>query len=244
MTSFNNFIKSSSDFFSLLNKTYPSKFDRLFYSTYFIRWLKYTSIEKSALKDHVPWVVFEAESFLRKFLNKDSIVFEFGSGGSSIYFSKLAKKTISVEHDKIWFDMVLSEVKQQSIENWQGFLEVPDIVNEAEFLNLDFSDPNNYKSSDSNLKNCSFKNYAKKILNYEDNYFDVVFIDGRARPSCLVHSYSKVKTGGILVLDNSERAYYLSKTKPELFGFTLLKEMHGPGPFYKGFWQTTIWIKK
>lgn len=243
MTKFRDLFKSTSDFFGLINNSYSSILDKIFYSKYFLRWLKYIQPNQTALNNHIPWIVFEAEELLKSYLNNNSNIFEFGSGGSTLFFSKYAKNVFSVEHNYEWFQKVASEVKREKNNNWQGFLEEPTIIDTYEFKQLDFADPLNYKSSDIDLRNFSFQNYAKKILIFDENFFDIVFIDGRARPSCLMHSYSKVKPGGLLILDNSERPYYVQKTKPENNGFSLLKEMYGPGPFHKGFWQTTIWVK-
>lgn len=46
----------------------------------------------------------------------------------------------------------------------------------------------------------------------EDNSFDVVLVDGRNRGKCLLNSIQKLKSGGLLILDNSER-YLIYPTK-------------------------------
>jgi predicted O-methyltransferase YrrM len=78
--------------------------------------------------------------------------------------------------------------------------------------------PENYKSADFNSH--SFKAYVKAIDIYPDNYFDLVVIDGRARPSCIKHAVPKIKRGGVLVLDNSDRDYYLKNTRTFLEGWS------------------------
>jgi hypothetical protein len=62
------------------------------------------------------------------------------------------------------------------------------------------------------FKGYSFKNYAKYISAFPDESFDVVVIDGRSRPACIVHAISKIKCGGMLILNNSNQAYYLKNT--------------------------------
>lgn len=39
----------------------------------------------------------------------------------------------------------------------------------------------------------------------KDSYFDIVLVDGRNRGNCLLNSIPKLKQGGVLILDNSER---------------------------------------
>lgn len=50
--------------------------------------------------------------------------------------------------------------------------------------------------------------YNKVIDNFVDNYFDLILVDGRDRVKCIESSIPKLKSGGWLVLDNSEREYY------------------------------------
>ena len=43
---------------------------------------------------------------------------------------------------------------------------------------------------------------------FPDEYFDLIIVDGRNRKGCIVKSIKKLKRGGVLMLDNSERDYY------------------------------------
>jgi hypothetical protein len=55
---------------------------------------------RNPLDDQIPWITFEARHFVERVLTPESIVFEYGSGGSTL-FSKRVKQVISVEHDAI-----------------------------------------------------------------------------------------------------------------------------------------------
>jgi len=59
---------------------------------------------RSPIKDERPWITFQAKEWLESFLtqNKDLIVFEYGSSGSTIFFSEKVKRVISVEHNRNW----------------------------------------------------------------------------------------------------------------------------------------------
>ena len=90
----------------------------------------------------------------------------------------------------------------------------------------------------------NFKNYSSKISEFSNDFFDIVLVDGRSRPSCLHHSLEKIKRNGILVLDNSDRTYYLEQTKTEIEKkFTLVLSKYSPSPYSYDFTHTTIWIK-
>ena len=54
----------------------------------------------------LPWYTYPAIEYLNSFTLTSFDVFEFGSGNSSIYWAKRAKKIISVEHNKEWFTTI------------------------------------------------------------------------------------------------------------------------------------------
>jgi hypothetical protein len=54
----------------------------------------------------IPWMNYNALSFLQKRLNKDITLFEYGSGYSTTFYANLVSKVISVEYDKTWLDKI------------------------------------------------------------------------------------------------------------------------------------------
>jgi hypothetical protein len=56
----------------------------------------------------IPWVTYSFIDFIKGRLNKQHTVFEFGSGNSTFFYAKYAGIVVSVEHDKEWFDKILS----------------------------------------------------------------------------------------------------------------------------------------
>ena len=79
------------------------------------------------------------------------------------------------------------------------------------------------------------------IDRYDDNVFDLVMVDGRARNSCIWHARRKVKPGGYLVLDNAEREKYLSGIK--LMERWECLEFVGILPYAKEYCKTVVWKK-
>jgi hypothetical protein len=57
-------------------------------------------------KKPIPWFSYPFIEFIAPRLNKTIILFEFGSGNSTLFFSDKVKKTISIEHNKEWFEVV------------------------------------------------------------------------------------------------------------------------------------------
>lgn len=58
------------------------------------------------LNGEVPWLTFKAKAWLESYLKPNMSVFEYGSGGSTIFLSKKVSKLISIEHDKNWYTEV------------------------------------------------------------------------------------------------------------------------------------------
>lgn len=54
----------------------------------------------------VPWFTYPAIDFLVKRIHPDMTVFEYGCGGSTLWWASRVKKVISVEHDKSWYDKI------------------------------------------------------------------------------------------------------------------------------------------
>jgi len=115
-------------------------------------------------------------------------------------------------------------------------------VKDAHFGTKNFENPDDYISSGEHFAGKNFEAYVKSIDRYPDSHFDIIVVDGRARPSCIKHSIPKLKRDGWLVVDNSDRTYYL---KPFSFGGPDWKvfTFDGPVPGIKSFSRTTL-LKK
>jgi hypothetical protein len=134
-------------------------------------------------------------------------VFEYGSGGSTLFWAGHVKEVISVEHDKQWYDKLANELRLQEIGNVKYIL--AEAEQDVDFSSKKIDNPADYISGDSSFTGKNFSTYVQQIEKYPDEYFDIVIVDGRSRPSCIVHAMRKVKTNGFLIIDNSEREYYL-----------------------------------
>lgn len=199
-------------------------------SRWFSHWQGSLNGAATPLQDELPWMTYAAISWLEGFLNKEMTVFEWGSGGSSAFFAKRAERVVSVEHDPAWLLNVKQALTTKEYTNAEISLVQP--------LKSGNPDPW-YSSSSPDYLGCCFQSYASAIDSYPDESFDLVVVDGRGRPGCMRHAIPKVKRGGFILLDNSERAAYQS-------GCSLLEgwsgeRMWGPGP-YNGYpWETRIW---
>jgi hypothetical protein len=191
------------------------------------------TIWSNALRDRKPWVTFSARTWLDRNLHSDMDVFEFGSGGSTTYFCSRVRKVTSVEHDMQWYDMVktiLGESKVQNLEYNYRAAEISQANSgaEGEYRSVRFAHPN-----------ASFKDYVRTIDSYDDESFDFILIDGRARNSCAIHALPKLRKGGYMMLDNSERADYQPIHK--LMKDRMRIDFTGLCPYGYVTWTTTVW---
>lgn len=192
----------------------------------------------------LPWIEFEVIDLLEKYFTKqiNTRVFEYGMGRSTIFFLSRVTELISVEHDENWFRQVNESVHQLNFQNkWKAFLIRPEP--KSPNLTIDPSNPDHYGTEDAHLKNFTFQKYAESIESYPNNYFDIILIDGRARPSCLKHSLNKVKNDGLIILDNTERDYYLRAFSDVKNNFEVI-DFYGPNPYNTDFTQTSVIMKK
>lgn len=177
-----------------------------------------------------PWTSQASILFFDKALTKEMVGLEYGSGRSTVYFARKLKKLVSIEHYEGWYNKVIQELDKEGITNVDYYLiakqDTPDFIEETEieFSKLNGNEPRNH-----------YANYYNKVNEYPDDHFDFVLIDGRARVNCGLNAMKKLKSGGIFVLDNSERKRYA----PLHHALNKWPQVNTT----TGLTNTTIWIK-
>jgi hypothetical protein len=210
---------------------------------YFFRWMRSHSEGESSLKDEQPWITYKVIDYLKGYLKPEHNVFEYGGGGSTLFFVNRVVKVVTVEHQKEWFNILTETINKKKFAGWTGKYIGP---NEGELVHpADHSNPLHYSSGDEPSKGYNYKAYVSAIDEYPEGYFDCVLIDGRSRPACIVHAIPKIKNGGLLILDNSDRDYYLPQTRRYIDEhFKVVIDEFGPSPYSRDFTKTTVWKKK
>lgn len=103
--------------------------------------------------------------FIEKYLTSDDILLEWGSGNSTIYFSGIVKKVITLEHDIDYHKQIEDTINIFDIKNIDNVL----IVSKCDLLP---TKENRYKVFE------EYINYPKNLK------FTKVLIDGRVRKYC------------------------------------------------------------
>lgn len=140
---------------------------------------------RDALHNGEPWIVPAALDVLKTIVDPTWTVFEWGSGGSTVFWSKQCAATIAIEHNSIWIDRVTGMMaKHECPDNWEL----------------------RYVRGHGIDHNTAFREYAAAILEEPDESFDLVSVDGEAssRGWCITNALPKIKPGGYLLLDNSD----------------------------------------
>ena len=115
-----------------------------------------------------PWMSQEEIALIKKYLKPEYVSLEWGSGGSTAYFSQYVKEWHSIEHNKDWYEKVSQEL--------------PDNVT-IYYVGPDYRMNNRHGVSSKWPMNENFRIYA----NYPEKLnkkFDTVLVDGRARKWC------------------------------------------------------------
>lgn len=194
-----------------------------------------------------PWMTFPAISFLKDVLSKETKVFEYGSGYSTIFFNQYVGETVSIEHDNEWFNKVKETVPNAKIHLVNkndpvhpGALHVVNHFTET-FHQIRSEDVNH--DAKHGLINNEFAGYASMIYNYPKGYFDVIVLDGMARALSGVLAVERARDDTLIVLDNSDRWQYnpLQKYLSEK-GFMRI-DFWGPGWNNYHAWCTSIYCK-
>lgn len=148
--------------------------------------------DKSPLDLKIPWFSYAAIDFLEKFLQPQMTVCEYGSGGSTIFFAQRTRSVFSIEDNPQWFNLVSKRLRELSLPNATLVL-----------CPFDFKQAEGFEHSD----------YLHAM---PEEKFDVIVVDGAeewtpVRPRCFRMAESRIKPGGIIVVDDSWRYQQIRK---------------------------------
>lgn len=207
---------------------------------YYPRWKRSRQPGASSIDQRLPWLSFPAIDYLKRAARPTHRVFEFGGGGSTLFWADRVAEVVTVEHNAEWFAALQLAMAKGARAKWTGIhLAAEPALGAA----LDSSDPEHFASSDDGSRGMHYRNYVEAILAYPDEYFDIIVIDGRARTSCLAVSVPKLRPGGLLVLDNAERAHYTSRNASALRALDAVVQGLAPVAF-GDFSETRIYRKR
>jgi predicted O-methyltransferase YrrM len=124
-----------------------------------------------------PWIVPDAVPFFESLLVPGMRAFEWGAGRSTVWLAMHGVEIVSVELNPTW----------------------------AQWVGQALAERNLSKLVDLRVTHESGDAYANIILSCEE-LFDLVIVDGDSRVECLAALSQAVKPGGVVIVDNADRA--------------------------------------
>jgi len=146
--------------------------------------------------NYLPWMCYPAIDYLKESLSSSDIVFEFGSGSSTLFFSKKVSQVVSLESNYDWFLMMKKQISENKISN-VDLIYIKDAINNSEY-----------------------QNYPLKLTK-RGITFDIIVIDSIKRFECMKLASDIVKSSGSIVLDDSQRSGY-----KKIFDYMKNKNFH------------------
>ena len=207
----------------------------------FPAWIRSFRQSYSLLDEAKPWLPFKAANWLRRYVTRRMDVFEYGSGGSTIFLANLAGRVYSVEHDRNWYAIVSSTLARRGITNCSCELREPHSIARSSFA-ADCSRGSDlmFDEREWEFPGMTFEAYVKTIDAHPDESLDLVLVDGRARAACLERAIPKIRKGGALMLDNSNDRGIVDSLGL-LQPYTRI-DLHGIAPGWPPKrWTTSVW---
>jgi hypothetical protein len=184
-------------------------FDDLKSWRFFPKWFSSFRPGQSLIAEAKPWVPFEAANWLQHDLKPYMKVFEYGSGGSTIFFAERVAEVFTVEHDSEWYSLVSRALAQRGITNCSYQLLEPQPIAVTFSASSGASAVQTIVESQishfiyDDYYGGTVHEYVQAIDAHPDHTFDLVLVDGLVRTECIQHAIPKIRSGGYLMLDNS-----------------------------------------
>lgn len=133
---------------------------------------------RSTVALRYPWLPFRLIDELDALVGPGARVFEYGGGGSTLWFLDHGASVVTVEHHHDWASRL------------------SDLISVQQWTLLERSSADDYRD------------YVGAITEFPLNAFDVVVVDGRERARCAMAALVHVRPGGWLIVDDVDRERY------------------------------------
>ena len=128
-----------------------------------------------------PWLTRNSIDFLSLWLKSSDTGVEFGSGRSTVWFGNRVKHVTSVEDIPDWYQSVRQKITAL------GLSDKVDLI---------------YFAAEPQDENSGTTRYVGVLQQFANQSLDFCLIDGGHRDFCALHAIEKIKSGGILIVDN------------------------------------------
>jgi predicted O-methyltransferase YrrM len=147
-------------------------------------WLRYPAVWLRAHRSGTPerpWIVPAAIGWLRRNIRRDWSILELGSGRSTVWFARRAGRVVSFEDNEFWLERTRERLTDEGL--------------------------------DAEVRLAPVESLPGEVARFEDESFDLVVVDFLESPrvtriDALRPALAKVRPGGHLLLDDSDRPGY------------------------------------
>jgi predicted O-methyltransferase YrrM len=139
----------------------------------------------------VPWLCRTAVDLLPGLLRETDRMLEWGSGRSTKWFTARVASLQSIEHDRAWFDRVLTDLGQHGL------------------------DPNTVRHlSAAPEEDPHASPYVRVVDELQDGSIDVCLVDGHHRHACALAILPKLASGALVIIDDAHWFFDRPTTSP------------------------------
>ncbi len=178
-----------------------------------------------------PWLTSTAVDLLTGWVQAKDTVFEWGSGRSTAWFAAHAGRVISVEHNPNWYESVSQQLSTSMSDSVERHL----------------------RPSRDGVWDETGEAYVSVIDLVDDQMLDIVLVDGIHRDECAQRCLSKLRPGGLLIVDNADWFVPTTSRSPRVH--KLMQRSDGWQRFEtgvegwrridttNGVWDTVFWVR-
>jgi predicted O-methyltransferase YrrM len=181
-----------------------------------------------------PWLTPAAVRLLGSLLRPGDRGAEFGSGRSTVWFAERVSHLTSVEHDAAWHATVCATLAERGLAN-------------VDYILAPRDQPDEYGQ---------LSGYTRTTYRFLDASLDFALIDGLYRDHVTRLMMSKIKPGGLLIIDNANWYLPSASASPNSRSHAagpdgavweqVTRELAGWRSIWagSGVWDTAIFIKR
>ena len=125
---------------------------------------------------------------LDNWLTDSDTGFEWGSGRSTVWFAEKVEQLTTIEHNAEWARTVAHLLVEKNLRG------------KVELLTI------------STIENSGTYDYVDAVDSISNDSLDFCLVDGKLRDRCALKALEKLRSGGVLIVDNVER--YLPRSCP------------------------------
>lgn len=129
-----------------------------------------------------PWITPAMVKILDSWLRPTDEGLEWGSGRSTMWLAKRVHRLTTVEHDEVWARMVQTALRDE--------------ISDGRVI---------VKNEKDGVDNSASSKYVGVAASFLEKSLDFCLVDGKARGHCALACLPKIRSGGLVIVDNVER---------------------------------------